>query len=311
MIEGLDGDDRFRMVEDELLFIAGKFTAHLHAAEYQRQKQQVKTRNADTIESISRPVVGRMTPGVRAKQDRLEKTRRRRDGVRRALANGRGSGVDVESEDESPWMGTSLQGLMEEPQGSAMKLSRLTSIGSSTKASARSSQVVQEAEDRAPAKFAERGRLERAMAGNRVDEDNDLDLPIKRSTFPGLSSTPPAVSRPMAQDALSRSHSAAHPSQRQPPRPLNHEESAQDTGMSASRSPRGEETTVPLLSDSDDDLFTSLRRRRQESRLSRGASRRGNSRAAPSSAMSVANTTTEQGHERKTETTSDIIPSFL
>lgn len=311
MIGGLDDDDRFRMVEDELLSIAGKFTAHLHAAEYNRQKQQAKTRNADTIDSISRPVVGRMTPGVRAKQDRLAKTRKRRDGVRKALANGRGSGIEVESEDESPWLGTSLQGLMEVPQGSAMRLSRLASVGRSTKASARSSQATHEAEDGAPSRATDSSRNARALMDKTTDDDSYLDFPIKRSTLPRLLPAKPSASRPTTpQDARPRLHSTATP-QRQSTWPLKHGESIRDTEAPASNKHKDEEAIVPLLSDSDDDLFASLRKRRQESRAPRGASRRGNPRPAPPSTTSSVNITTGQGHVKKCETANDIIPSFL
>ncbi|SPO03224.1 uncharacterized protein DNG_05906 [Cephalotrichum gorgonifer] len=138
MSEGVEGDDKYRMVEDELLFIAGRFTAHLHAAEYHRQKQEAKAHNAATIDSISRPVVARMTPSVKAKHERRAKERKRSDGLRRALANGKEGGLDVkEAEDESPWIGTSLQGLMEESRGSVERLSGLTWAEPSTKAAAR------------------------------------------------------------------------------------------------------------------------------------------------------------------------------
>lgn len=310
MIEGLEEDDRFRMVEDEFLSVAGKFTAHLHAAEYHRQKQLANARNADTIDSISRPVVGRMTPGVRAKQGRMAKARNRRDGVRKALANGRGSGIDVESEEESPWMGTSLEGLMEAPQGFGMRLSRLSSVGPTTKASARSSQAVPEAEDGARPRGRNSGRDHRALVDNTTDDENDLDVPIKRSTFPRLTSAKPSSSKPAAQHARPRPQPSATPL-RQSTWPLKHGKSVRDTEASASKSHKDEGTTVPLLSDSDDDLFASLRKRRQESRAPRGASRRGNPRPAPASAASSANTAAGQDHGKQAGTTSDIIPSFI
>lgn len=40
-----------------------------------------------------------------SKEDEI---RRRRDGLRRTLADGKGSGLDVESDEEAPWVGTSL-----------------------------------------------------------------------------------------------------------------------------------------------------------------------------------------------------------
>ncbi len=44
MIDGLEDDDKYRMVEDEFVATAGTFTAHLHAAEYQRQLNVVPVR---------------------------------------------------------------------------------------------------------------------------------------------------------------------------------------------------------------------------------------------------------------------------
>lgn len=317
MVEGLEEDDRFRMVEDELSFIAGKFTAHLHAAEYHRQKQQAKVRNADTIDTISRPVVGRMTPGVRAKQDRLAKTRRRRDGVRKALANGRDGGLDVDSEGESPWMGTSLQGLMEVPPGSDTRLSRLASVGLSTKAAARSSQVAQEVADRAPAirpraKAMGRGTRARAVSDDTTDGEDDLDVPAKRSTFPVVPSPRPAASRATDQDAVPRAHPTAHPPQRHSTWASKQGESIRDTNKPASRSHQNQATIVSLLSDSDDDLFASLRRRRQESKTPRGT-RWGNPRPAPFSSSTTSAVTPAAGreHGKKPEGNNDIIPSFL
>ncbi|KAG6009604.1 hypothetical protein E4U21_001971 [Claviceps maximensis] len=96
------GDDKYRMVEDELLHTAQRFTAHLHRAEYMRLKEQTRTRNAHAIREMERPVV----PGEIPARARRRKEMHARDMKQRALAARRG--------DASPWVGTSLQGLMEE-----------------------------------------------------------------------------------------------------------------------------------------------------------------------------------------------------
>ncbi|KAI1322905.1 hypothetical protein F5Y16DRAFT_403982 [Xylariaceae sp. FL0255] len=54
MIEGLDGDDRYRMVEDELLATARDFTRHLHAAEYKRLQSTSNLKNAQAIGNITK-----------------------------------------------------------------------------------------------------------------------------------------------------------------------------------------------------------------------------------------------------------------
>ncbi|KAL5601391.1 hypothetical protein BROUX41_002622 [Berkeleyomyces rouxiae] len=61
MIEGLDNDDQYCMVEDELYETAKRFTAHLHDAEYQRLRNEVRSLNASDAKNIARPVVGSMT----------------------------------------------------------------------------------------------------------------------------------------------------------------------------------------------------------------------------------------------------------
>ena len=308
MVQGLEDDDRFRMVEDELFSVANRFTAHLHAAEYQRQKREAKTRNAGTIDSISRPVVGRMTPSVRSKQERAAKTRVRRDGVRKAIANARDGGLDADSEDEeeSPWMGTSLQGLMETDvhQGPSARLSRLTSVGLNTKASARSSQAERQAStSRLPARATGRGRNVAAAAEEQTDDEDDLDRPPKRSTLPVLPSPRYAAQRvTTTHDAGSRAPPISNPPRRQATWPA---ESAQNTKAPESMNDRNEATIVPLLSD-DEDLFASRKRRRQEkeNRAPRGALRRGNPRQAPSSSSTTPDMTTTAGGSN------DIIPSL-
>lgn len=66
----IPGDDRYRMVEDELLQIAQRFTTHLHRAEYNRLKKQARTRNAAAIREIERPVVPGSTPTTAARLSR-------------------------------------------------------------------------------------------------------------------------------------------------------------------------------------------------------------------------------------------------
>ncbi|KAG6104264.1 hypothetical protein E4U31_002078, partial [Claviceps sp. LM219 group G6] len=52
-------DDKYRMVEDELLHTAQQYTTHLHRAEYIRLKAVISSRNAHTIREMERPVVPR------------------------------------------------------------------------------------------------------------------------------------------------------------------------------------------------------------------------------------------------------------
>ncbi|KAJ9143060.1 hypothetical protein NKR23_g6775 [Pleurostoma richardsiae] len=132
MIEGLENDDAWRMVEDEFFSVAGSFTAHLHAAEYQRLKKQARSQNEETIRHISRPVTGEMTDLVRRRHLALDQASRQREGLKRALASMKAEDDD----DDEPWVGTSLQGLMDSPRKKAIPLTSVTSTVLGTKAAA-------------------------------------------------------------------------------------------------------------------------------------------------------------------------------
>ncbi|EAQ88323.1 hypothetical protein CHGG_04942 [Chaetomium globosum CBS 148.51] len=116
MIEGIDHDDQYRMVEDEFRAVAGDFTRHLHAAEYQRLKGLAKSRNSETIETISRPVTGEMTDLVKRRHVALDAAPKQRQAVAKTLGK-RASrdGSDEEASSRRPAT-SSLQGLMDSPR---------------------------------------------------------------------------------------------------------------------------------------------------------------------------------------------------
>lgn len=124
----------WRMVEDEFLAAAHKFTAHLHAAEYQRLKELAKDQNADAIRSLSRPVTGAMTDSVKRNQAALQIRRSQAKGLKRALS--RTKGVDDEDVDERPWAGTNLQELMDSPRKKPVPLTSVISTVPGTRAAA-------------------------------------------------------------------------------------------------------------------------------------------------------------------------------
>ncbi|KAJ8123767.1 hypothetical protein ONZ43_g359 [Nemania bipapillata] len=133
MIEGVDGDDRYRMVEDEFLATAQQFTAHLHAAEYKRLKAASEVENAQMIKNISRPVVGRMTDLVSVKRERNALAEKQRRALRR-LRKGDASGDESTGTDDVnySWQKQSLHGLMESPGKRARRLDALPSATSMT-----------------------------------------------------------------------------------------------------------------------------------------------------------------------------------
>lgn len=129
MIEGLDHDDKFRMVEDEFVAIAKIFTAQRHQAAYEEQQ------NAAKISPTARPVVGKMTDNTRRKIERLAQSKVQRDVLGRLKEDSK-IASDTDSEDEVlPYVGTSLHVLMDSPK-KAMSLSKFTAGNSATRAAA-------------------------------------------------------------------------------------------------------------------------------------------------------------------------------
>lgn len=135
MIPGPLNDDRFRMVEDEFLHIAQRFTAHLHRAEYDRLKALAKDQNAATIREIERPIIANAVPTVRARQ-RSESARRAMKQRKALEAGGDDDGGDggkaKGDEAKSPWAATSLRGLMEAPRRQGRTIMPAASVSSSS-----------------------------------------------------------------------------------------------------------------------------------------------------------------------------------
>ncbi|KAK4227465.1 hypothetical protein QBC38DRAFT_193728 [Podospora fimiseda] len=131
MTEGVDHDDKYRMVEDEFLDIAGQFTRHLHAAEHQRLKTIAKSQNAETIQTISRPVTGEMTDLVRRRHAALDTASKQHRGIAR-LAKRRASPSDDSNTDDEQDLPreppASLQGLMDSPRKRVAPLKSFSSM---------------------------------------------------------------------------------------------------------------------------------------------------------------------------------------
>ncbi|KAK4161555.1 hypothetical protein QBC43DRAFT_217393 [Cladorrhinum sp. PSN259] len=130
MIDGVDHDDRYRMVEDEFLCVASQFTKHLHAAEYQRLKGLAKSENAETIRAISRPVTGEMTDLVRRRHAALDTASKQHKGIamlaKRRASRSKDSDTDEEDLPRQP--ATYLQGLMDSPRKRVAPLKSFSSL---------------------------------------------------------------------------------------------------------------------------------------------------------------------------------------
>ncbi|KAI1435395.1 hypothetical protein GGR50DRAFT_330667 [Xylaria sp. CBS 124048] len=137
MIEGAENDDRYRMVEDELLATAQLFTAHLHAAEYKRLKKASELENAQTIRNISRPVIGQTTDMVKIKRERGLLKEKQRLAVRKARNANRSGDESTGTDDpKDSWQKASLHGLMESQGELSPRLDGLLAIAPKTRAAA-------------------------------------------------------------------------------------------------------------------------------------------------------------------------------
>lgn len=140
MIEGLDGDDVYMMVEDEFYSTAQTFTAHLHHAEYKRLMKEAreKKRQQPAVPAVSIDATGE----VKEKLKRRALEERQSTGVRSMmgdlLSSDREGDEELEREEEEkvndPWAGTSLAPLMRDDSSSRLSLKGLERISGATRA---------------------------------------------------------------------------------------------------------------------------------------------------------------------------------
>ncbi|EKD21663.1 uncharacterized protein L3040_004886 [Drepanopeziza brunnea f. sp. 'multigermtubi'] len=185
MEEGRDKDDRYRMVEDELFKIAQTYTVHLHTAEYKRLQKAVKSENADTINSISRPVTGKMTDHAKRKSEAVAIAKKQRATIE-GLNGKKGGNFSDDSQDEGlPYVGTTLHGLMDSPRKKAASLAKLGTKATTRAAAGFGKASFQAKPDRQSSplpKHATQKALElpqnHVSTDNTEEEDDDLDAPI-------------------------------------------------------------------------------------------------------------------------------------
>ncbi|KAE8442584.1 hypothetical protein EG329_003071 [Mollisiaceae sp. DMI_Dod_QoI] len=192
MKEGTDCDDKYRMVEDEFLTIAQRFTVHLHAAEYKRLQKMAKTRNADTISSISRPVTGRMPDQTKRKVEAIARSKTKKLVLESLIRkNSRGTDLSDDSDDGDglPYVGTSLHGLMDSPKRKAASLTKL-SAAVTTRASAGYKRPVSRSDQKSslgspqprqviPSSRSAEGKDDDATESSVDDDDLDAFVPAK------------------------------------------------------------------------------------------------------------------------------------
>ncbi|KAK3947710.1 hypothetical protein QBC32DRAFT_223577 [Pseudoneurospora amorphoporcata] len=269
MIEGPRYDDRYRMVEDEFLAVAGEFTRHLHAAEYQRLKNLASSKNAETIDDISRPVTGAPTDAVRRRHARLETAAKQQRGLTKIL--GKRADHDSDSGDK-PWTGTSLQGLMDSPRKKKVPLHRSLSSLSASASGFRAARRSGPSLDRA---VHVQGR-----PGNRkpLDEDESDDTENDESALDGHTTWSPKLHRARVTDLSSAATlSARTTTQSKPSQPSAHARSTMvSLPIALSRQQTSGLTRNDSSSDQDEeeddvDLFSRIRSRRAGQRRRPGS----------------------------------------
>ena len=130
MKEGYDGDDTYIMVEDEFRSVAQTFTQHLHHAEYQRLKKKAKNAAPPTF-----PPTGTMRAETRKKTEARALRVRQKDALGDFTNGVTLSAAEDEEQEDDPWLGTSLAGLMTDRNNSKrMALVGLEKVQSSTRA---------------------------------------------------------------------------------------------------------------------------------------------------------------------------------
>ncbi|EEU40301.1 uncharacterized protein NECHADRAFT_91020 [Fusarium vanettenii 77-13-4] len=191
MRPGPQHDDRYRMVEDEFVNMAHQFTTHLHRAEYNRLKSLAKSQNADTIREIERPVIGAPTLLARRRQESARRAVKQRGFMR----NG--------DEEETPFVGRSLKGLMESPRKEHKWISGGMAGAAATRAAAGfDSQKLSPIKLRATPKAFSAKKRQLLSADDETDDGEDLDLstpsrtPMVKSSRTAHTSSPTMARTP-------------------------------------------------------------------------------------------------------------------
>lgn len=176
MIPGLQHDDQWRMVEDEFVATAHRFTAHLHAAEYHRLREMAKKRRKDAPGCTLYPVTDLATDEVKRSHTARSLAISQDSALKRAFS--RVKAAEEDDLDETPWAGTHLHDLMESPRKKKISLSRMVSVGAGTRAAA-----LCRSQERS---HRERTQSSRSIPGNRPAQARQQQVTVTTNlTFAG------------------------------------------------------------------------------------------------------------------------------
>jgi hypothetical protein len=161
MIPGAHHDDKYRMVEDEFLSTAQRFTAHLHRAEYNRLKSIAKTQNAAAIREIERPVVGSPTKVAKQRREQQKRTLKQRDEL--------GDEHGGSSSSRGGRVSSGLRVLMESPRKQSRSIRPFAQTTTNTRAAAGFA-------SRGASPTVQSGRGSASLEKRQSDTDADEDL---------------------------------------------------------------------------------------------------------------------------------------
>lgn len=299
MMDGMDNDDQYRMVEDELLAVAHTFTAHLHAAAYQRLRANAKSQTAAALRSLARPttttMIGNDSKERVARKTAAAKQRAKQTAALRVVQDkGKGKqkegddGNDADADEEIPWAGTALQGLMEnDPRKARPSLVSLASVSGQRGSSTTSSGSRRPAVTNPIAQDSDDDSDDDDLDGPSVQKKTPLPLPTTTTTPPAPRPRPRVEPQriPTPRDTLpeKRTVSFAPKTREIPPKPAVEED-------------QYDEDEDDDLDDDAGDMLQQLRKRRaqeKENRLQERKRRR------------------KQKKDKDDNASMDTIPSFL
>ncbi|KAI9036375.1 uncharacterized protein KD926_002029 [Aspergillus affinis] len=187
LIEGLDNDDIYMMVEDEFYAVAQTFTQHLHYAEYVRRKKEAKLQNAAAIQDLARPTDGvtPMSEETKRQREADALSTRQKDGLGQ-IQSGRPAVDSDESDDveedvalDDTFAGTSLHDLLMSPR-KAKSLVGMQGVKSATRAAAGFSES---SDTRRDSTERDNGRDGNHDVEETASEDDDLDAQARTPTM--------------------------------------------------------------------------------------------------------------------------------
>jgi len=204
MDEGLEHDDKYRMVEDEFLTTAQRFTRHLYAAAYKKQQKEGRERNADAINAISRPVVGKMPTNTKRKVESVARSKSQRNALEALMNQDKDEDSDgAFGRDGLPYVGTTLHGLMDSPRKKSTSLSKFAVDKASTRAAAGFSHSLDQRSKRSESPQPK--AVLHDGDSSEISDDDDLDAPVPTPKLKTVQHVQTPIAQPIANFTSSKS----------------------------------------------------------------------------------------------------------